>query len=113
METMENEITLEDFDKYHTTVGEDFCDQHSNIIDHKILGGYLICAFPEIASELLKELNSKYCDANALRNVFVDYMCDGEGDIFYTAFARFINLTTYLKANVQKIFTEEDEYYNS
>ena len=104
-------ITLEDFDKYHRAVGEDFCDQDSSFIDHKILGGYLIGRFPEMASEILKELNSKYCDANALRNVFSEFMMDDEDDKFYTVFAEFINLTTYLKAKVLEIFKETEDYY--
>jgi len=106
---MENKITLEDFDNYHNEVGEDFCDQNSHIIDHKILGGYIIAKFPEMASDILKSLNNKYCDANELRNTFSEFLGSDNDDEFYTLFAEFINLTTYLKANVQKIFNGETD----
>lgn len=101
-----SKITLENFDAYHNEIGEDFCDQNSHIIDHKILGGYIIGKHPEMASDILKSLNNKYCDANELRNTFSEFIGSETDDEFYTLFAEFINLTTYLKTNVKALFDE-------
>lgn len=107
-EEANRDITLERFQEWHNEVGEDFCDQISNI-NEKILGGFLMCKHPDKSHQILKILNEKG-DALELQGIYED---DPHNDKFYTDFAEFINLTVHLKKRVNQILIQVMEYYKS
>ena len=99
------EITKERFDSFHVEAGEDFCDTCCSTINVRILGGFLMAKHPNLSLEFLEVLNDKYAEALGLKSVYEDE------DEFYTELAEFINLTVNLKARVNQILIQVDEYY--
>lgn len=105
------EVTFERFDEYLKEVGEDFCDQHGNTIDVKVLTGFLLAKRPEWNKELLEALNSKYTEPLSMLHVYEDMIAEDGFIPFYTDLAEFINLTGALKKRVNQILIQVTEYY--
>jgi hypothetical protein len=100
------EITLERFQEWHCSAGEDFVDQYENI-NAQIFGGYLMCMYPNKSSIILNALNKKYPSVQSLKNIYEN----DDDDKFYTDLASFINLTVALKKRVNQILIQVVEYY--
>lgn len=98
------EVTLERFNEFHYEVGEDFCDQFEPFFNEKVLGGYLLCKYPEKAEEIIEIINEGF-----LTDFGSDVYEDEDG--FYTDLAEFINLTVHLKRRVNEVLIIIKEYY--
>ena len=105
------DITLERFSNYHTAVGEDFADQHGSLINHLIVGGYLMAKHPELSNELLAVMNNKYGEVLSFTEVYAEHLNDENNDLFYTELAEFLNLTVAAKKRVNQILIQIAEHY--
>lgn len=107
------DITLERFNNFHYSAGEDFCDQVGYIIDHKVLGGWFLHKYPAEVSTITEVCNDRFGEALGFQELDVYTDPDGHTnfDLFYTDLAEFINVTTRLKRRVNQILIQVDEYY--
>ncbi|MEO6305115.1 MAG: hypothetical protein ABIP51_18295 [Bacteroidia bacterium] len=103
-EEASQEITLERINEYHYAVGEDFIDQNESILNGTVFAGWMLCRYPQWATEILKELNSKYFGIQNLMEVYEDD--NGEYETFYKDFCELVNLTVSAKARVNKVLKE-------
>lgn len=106
------ELSLARFSEWHQEVGEDFCDQVGGMIDHRILGGFIMAKHPEFSAEILKVLNNKYGEALGILSFFEEHFDIEEGDDkFYTLLSEFANLTVHLKKNINQVLIQVLEKY--
>jgi len=107
------DITLDRFNDYMCTVGEDLVDQHESIVDYKVYGGWLLARYPEKNLEILRCINDSWPSVQSMMyEVFDAEGEDNELNVFYTDFAEFLNLTGAAKERVNQILIQIDEHYN-
>jgi hypothetical protein len=104
------DITLDRFNDYMCTVGEDFVDQHC-ICNAQVLGGWLLGKHPKYKLEICEVLNDSPIEQDFL-HLYVENYNDNAEDEFYIDFAEFLNLTIAAKKRVNQILIQIDEHYN-
>ena len=112
-EEAERDITLERFQKYHNSVGEDFIDYVGSVNTKKMalqFGGFAMAKRPEIAKEIINTLNDSNIYLQLVQEVYEEFY-QGEGNEFYEDFAEFLNNTKYSKERVNQVLIQVEEYY--
>jgi len=109
-EELQQEITLDRINDYHTRVGEDFCDQNETVADYRLFSGYILHKFRTWNKEIIEILNKKYGGFNDINHLYEDKGLTE--DDFYSDFAAYCNLTEKTKARVNEILIETEEYDN-
>lgn len=104
------DLTLQRFQEFNRSVGEDFTDQFP-FVNVKIFGGYLMAKYPTLSADLLKIINDKYGEALSILHMFEEELEDEENEIFYTDLANFVNLTGNLKKQVNQVLIQVAESY--
>lgn len=108
------EITLERFQKFHHEAGEDFVDQVLSVNTDKIacqFMGFALAKHPGWNEELLSSCNKKNPYTQLVQDVYNDHDESMDGDLFYSDFAEFINLTVYTKKRVNQVLIQIEEHY--
>ena len=102
-------ITLDRIYKFQQDAGEDFLDTLDfNIYVTKLVAGFLMAKYPEIASKINEASTYNLYD---VYKVFDDnYELSGED--FYKGFCEVINYTDITKAKINQVLIQVEQYYS-
>ncbi len=102
-------ITLDRIYKFQQDAGEDFLDTLGfNIYVTKLVSGFLMAKYPEIASKINEASAYNLYD---VYKVFDDnYELSGKD--FYKGFCEVINYTDITKARINQVLIQIEQYYS-
>lgn len=107
-------ITLERFIDFHHKAGEDFIDQIGTMNSSQlalIFAGYAMAKHPEFIDEILEQCNRHMVYTQLIQQVYDAHDDQGNGDLFYSDFADFLNLTIIYKKRANQVLIQVAEYY--
>ena len=105
-EELNREITLERFNEFHGTAGEDFLDRTGEG-DVLIYAGWMLHKYPGLGTEILTLANAGSSDITEFHELE-----ELTGVDAYINFAEFCNQTSALKKRVNQVLIQVTEHYN-
>ena len=114
-EEANREIKYEHFETYHHEVGEDFTDQHTNVVNGHVFGGWLLGKHPQWKDNILQILNN-HPDSQEFFHMYGEELGHENEESwvqFYTDYAEFLNLTGAARRRANQILIQIAEYYAS